>query len=416
MGTDCKSVGESLRRFESYSTHHAFPVSDPILAYRDRFVIDDPDLIYLDGNSLGRLPKATIATLLHAVEVQWGQRLIRGWNEAWLDAPRRIATRVANILGVQSDEVVMSDSTSVNLYKLAYAALEAKPDRRIILTDTENFPSDVYLLQGLAQRLDRELKIVPPEQVVNSLTEKVALVSLSQVAFRTGAAYDVEAVTAATHAVGALILWDLSHSVGALPTPIAAADLAVGCTYKHLHGGPGAPAFLYVRRDLQEALANPIQGWFGQHNAFDFDLTYAPASGISRYQVGTPPILSLLGCEAGIALVEEVGIYEIRQQSLRQTQFIIDALGGEFEILTPREEARRGAHVTLSHPEAWRIVSALIEQENVIPDFRAPNGVRLGPAPLYTSMDELAEAAVRLGKVMKTRSYEKFDSDRPAVT
>jgi kynureninase len=358
-----------------------------------------------------------------AVELQWGERLIRAWNESWLSLPARIAGRIARILGVDEEEVALCDSTSVNLYKLAFGAIQSQPGRNVIVTDAENFPSDVYLLSGLAQQMHCELRIVDPDRLVESFDKNVALVSLSQVAFRTGAAYDMVAVTQAAHRHGILVLWDLSHSVGVIPTPLreCGADLAVGCTYKHLHGGPGSPAFLYVRTDLQDRIRNPIQGWFGQQNAFDFSLEYQPSVGIGRYQVGTPPMLSVVGCEAGIALVEEAGIAAIRERSLDQTQQFIDGFDRRlanlgFSLLTPRSAAERGAHVTFGHPEAWRIVRSLIEDENVIPDFRAPYGIRLGPAPLYTTDQEIDRAMDAIVNILRSGKHLRFNSERPPVT
>ena len=396
---------------------------NPLDSFRERFVFADPNLIYMDGNSLGRLPKDAVQAVSNAVEYQWGERLIRAWNDHWLSLPSQIAGRIARILEVDDDEIALADSTSVNLYKLAFGALQSQPQRKVILTDSENFPSDVYLLAGLAQQLDRELKVVEPSQLFEAFDENVALLSLSQVAFRTGAAYDMVAVTQAAHRHGILVLWDLSHSAGALPTPLKAsnADLAVGCTYKHLHGGPGAPAFLFVRRDLQERIHNPIQGWFGQRNAFDFGLQYHPAPGIARFQVGTPPILSVVGCQAGIGLVEEAGIRAIRTRSLEQTDRIISHFDARlqpfgFSLKTPRNHAERGAHVTLGHPEAWRIVRSLIEDENVIPDFRAPDGVRLGPAPLYTTDEEIDRAMDAIVNILQSGKHLRFNSERPPVT
>jgi kynureninase len=392
-------------------------------SFRDRFVITDPNVIYLDGNSLGRLPKTAISAVQHAVEQQWGDRLIRGWNEHWLNLPSEISGVLAAILGVAPDEVALSDSTSVNLYKLASGCLRSQPNRPVILTDTENFPSDLYLLQGIAKQLNRELQIIEPSKIANALSDEVALLSLSHVAFRSGFVFDMAKITKAAHDKGAMVLWDLSHSVGAVPTPLreSHADFAVGCTYKHLHGGPGSPAFLFVRRDLQTTIENPIQGWFGQQSAFDFGLQYQPAEGIARFQVGTPPILSVVGCQTGINLVAEAGIDAIRTRSLQQTDRIIghfdarlEPLG--FSLLTPRNQTERGAHVTLGHPDAWRIVRSLIEDENVIPDFRAPDGVRLGPAPLYTTDDEIDRAIDAIVNILHSGKHLRFNSERPPVT
>ncbi|MDW8269997.1 MAG: aminotransferase class V-fold PLP-dependent enzyme, partial [Anaerolineae bacterium] len=313
----------------------ALDASDPLARFRERFVIADPGLVYLDGNSLGRLPRVTAELAATVVERQWGERLIRSWNEGWLEAPARVGAKIARLIGAAADEVIVADSTSVNLFKLVVAALLHRAGRHRILSDDLQFPSDLYILQGIVSLLGgrHRLEIVPSpdgihgpvEALTARLDDDVALVVLSHTAYKSGYTYDLAALTQAAHAVGALILWDLSHSVGALPIDLTAvgADLAVGCTYKYLNGGPGAPAFLYVRRDLQEVLHNPISGWMGSAAAFDFALDYRPAAGLRRFLTGTPSIVSLSLIEPGVDLLLEAGMEAVRAKSVRQTAYFI---------------------------------------------------------------------------------------------
>ena len=406
---------------------------DTLARFRDEFVIDDSALIYLDGNSLGRLPKRSIARLREMIEKEWGRRLIRGWNEGWFTAPQRIGAKIAQLLGAQAGEVIVSDSTSVNLFKLVVAALRARPRRCKVVTDDLNFPSDLYVLQGALHLAgsDYRLEIVRSEDeltvsrgaLAGAIDDQTALVSLSHTAFKSGFVYDLHGVTEMAHRAGALMLWDVSHSVGAMPLALrdANADLAVGCTYKYLNGGPGAPAFLYARSDLQESLLSPIWGWFGQTGQFDFELDYRPAPGITRFLAGTPPMLSLAAIEPGVDLLIEAGLDRLRAKSVRQTEYLIglweallQPLG--FTLNSPRESARRGSHVSLGHPDALRIDRALIEDVRVLPDFRSPDNLRLGLAPIYTSFAEIHEAVMRLKRVMDDRLYEKYPTERPAVT
>ncbi len=406
---------------------------DTLARFRAEFVIDDPSLIYLDGNSLGRLPHRTRALIQDYVDHRWGQRLIRGWNEGWLELGERIGGKIARLIGAQSDEVVVAESTSTNLFKLATAALKARPGRRKIVTDDLNFPSDLYIFQGIVELLDagHRLEIVrspdgihgPVEGLAAAIDEDTALVSLSHTVFKSAYTYDMAAITQMAHQAGALTLWDLSHAAGAVPVDLngANADLAVGCSYKYLNGGPGAPAFLYVRRDLQASLRNPISGWYGQASPFDFGLAYQPADGLRRMLTGTPPVLSLAGIEPGVDLLLEAGMDRLRAKSLQQSEYLImlheamlQPLG--FRLNSPREAARRGSHISLGHPEGWRINRALIEQMQVLPDFRAPDNIRLGITPLYTTFDEIHQAVQRLRTVVVERLYEQYPAERPAVT
>lgn len=403
---------------------------DPLAPYRARFVVDDPDLIYLDGNSLGRLPRDTVAQARHLLEHGWGHRLIRGWNDGWIDIQERIGDKIAQLLGASPGEVAISDSTSTNLYKLALAALRARPGRTKIVTDDLNFPSDVYIFQGLS-RDALHIQIVkspdgihgPVESLLAAIDEDTALVSLSHTVFKSAYTYDMAAITAHAHRMGALTLWDLSHSAGSVIVELnkSNADLAVGCTYKYLNGGPGAPAFLYVRKDLQDELTNPISGWFGQKNAFAFGLNYEPASGIRRFLTGTPPILSIAPIETGVDILLEAGMARLREKSVRQTEYLIELWRDQlaplgFTMNSPADPAWRGSHISLGHPDAWRIDQALIEEMNVLPDFRKPDNLRLGITPLYTTFSEIHEAVMRMKRVVEEKLYEKYDAGAGGVT
>lgn len=406
---------------------------DELAAFRARFIIDEPDLIYLDGNSLGRLPGETVEQMQQTVEALWGSRLIRGWNEGWITLQEEIGGKIARLVGAQFDEVAIADSTSVNLYKLALAALVARPDRHKIITDDLNFPSDIYVLQSVAKLAGRPCKIQvipspdgiygPLDGLRAAIDDDTALVSLSHTAFKSSYTYDMSAVTALAHAAGAMMLWDLSHSAGAVPCLLnqANVDLAVGCTYKYLNGGPGAPAFLYVRRDLQTLLQNPITGWMGQKDMFKFDLTYAPAVGLRRFFTGTPPILSVSAIEAGVDLLLEAGIDRLRAKSVRQTEYFIDLWAAwlaplGFTLNSPREANLRGSHISLGHVEGWRIDQALIHDMNVLPDFRKPDNIRFGITPLYTSFADIYTALDRLRTVVVERLYEKYSRDDAFVS
>ena len=406
--------------------------ADPLARFREEFVIEAPDLLYMDGNSLGRLPRRAVDGLAEVVREQWGQRLIRSWGEGWFTAPQRVGEKIARLVGAAPGQVIAGDSTSVNLYKLAMAALALRPDRPTLLTDSLNFPSDVYILQGCCQTLAgrHRLKIVEQPTgfadsapVLDAINEETALVVLSHTVFKSGAVYDAEAITRRAHEAGTLVLWDLSHSVGAVEVALDAwgADFAAGCTYKYLNGGPGAPAFLYVRSGLQDQAVSPIWGWFGEASPFAFDLDYHPAPGIERFLAGTPPVLSLAAAECGVDLLLEAGIERLREKSVRQTEYLIalfDAylapLG--FTLGTPRDAERRGSHVSIRHPEGYRINRALIEEMDVIPDFREPDNIRLGIAPIYTRYVEIWDTVERIGRVVREKRYAKYPEDRARVT
>ncbi|MEV1289703.1 kynureninase [Micromonospora sp. NPDC049679] len=404
--------------------------ADPLAAFRERFVIADPDVVYLDGNSLGRLPKATRERLHQVIDREWGVELIRGWDR-WMTLAREVGDVLAGrVLEAEPGEVVLADSTSVNLYKLAVAACDARPGRGVIVTDDDNFPTDQYILQGLAAARGLELRVVRSDldagvsrdDVVAALDTDVALVSLSHVAYRSGAVADLAGITAAAHAVGALTLWDVSHSAGSIHVPLRSSgvDLAVGCTYKHLNGGPGAPAFLYVRTELQSALRQPIWGWFGQREQFDMAGSYQPAESVERFLVGTPPVLGGYGALEGARITAEAGIAAIAAKGAALGSYAIELVdrwltGHSFALASPRDDERRGAHVTLHHPQAWQISQALRAAE-VIPDFRTPDRLRIGFAPLYTRFTDVHTGFARLRDIMESGSYTAFPAERSRVT
>jgi kynureninase len=406
---------------------------DPLAHFRARFVITEPDLIYMDGNSLGRLPKATVLLAEDLVLHQWGTRLIRSWNEGWFTAPERIGAKIARLIGAQPDEVIVADSTSINLFKLVVSALRYQQGRTRILTDNLNFPSDLYILQGAIDLLAKQhqLDIVPSLDAIHgpvaglqaALDQGTALVTLSHTTFKSGYTYDMGAITAAAHVVGAMVLWDLSHSVGSVPLDLNAAqvDLAIGCTYKYLNGGPGAPAFLYIRRDLQERLGNPIAGWMGQKDLFRLELAYQREMGMRGFLTGTPPMLSLALIEPGVDLLLEAGLATLRAKSELQSAYFIELwemllapLG--FTLNSPRDVGLRGSHISLGHVEGLRIDLTLLNDMGVLPDFRAPDNIRLGIAPLYTSFGDIHAIVMRLRHIVLEKLYEKYPNEVPIVT
>lgn len=410
---------------------------DELAAFRDEFVIDDPNVIYLEGNSLGRLPKRTIPFMREAIEHGWGARLIRIWNEGWIRTPTELGAKIAKLVGAQPNEIIVAETTSINLFKLVVAALRARADRSKIVSDVFNFPSDLYIIQGVIELLGgkHRLELIPsadsisiaPQDVTAAIDEDTALVCLTHVAFKSAFMYDLAEVTEEAHRAGALALWDLSHSVGAVPLDLnsADADLAVGCTYKYLNGGPGAPAFLYVREDLQKKLTQPIWGWFASQKPFAFDLEYAAADDMRRFWISTPPMLSMKAIEPAVDIVLAAGIDRLRAKSVRQTEYLIflaeqwlTALG--FSVGTPRQSALRGSHVSLRHAEAYRISRALIEAEpqaiKVIPDFREPDNIRLGIAPLYNTFSEIHRALSRMRHIVSEQVYEEYSTELSAVT
>jgi kynureninase len=406
---------------------------DTLAGFRERFYIPDPDLIYLDGNSLGRPPEKALEIAADLTASAWGNRLIRAWGEGWLNMPEHIGGKLAQLLGAKSGEIIIADSTSTNLFKLVVAALQFQQGRTKIITDDLNFPSDIYILEGAIKLLGEghQLEIVPSpdgihgpvEEIITQIDEHTALVTLSLTAFKSGYTYDLPTLTRAAHDAGAFVLWDLSHSAGAVPIDLNAAhvDLAVGCTYKYLNGGPGAPAYLYIREDLQNRLDNPIPGWMGSADMFDFNLSYNPDPTLRHFITSTPPIVSMALIEPGVDLLLEAGMEAVREKSVKQTEYLIGLweamlkdLG--FTLNSPADPARRGSHVSIGHPEGLGIDLALIHEMNVIPDFREPDNIRLGFAPLYTTFTEIHETVMRLQKIVTEKLHKKYDQDRPTVT
>lgn len=401
---------------------HPLDASDPLAPYRSRFVIADEDVVYLDGNSLGRMPVEAAEILERTARHEWADGLVRSWHE-WIDLPARIGADIARLVGARADEVVMSDQTSINLFKLAAGAVT--PERPDIVTDTTNFPSDIYVLREIAERAGGRLRLVSSDELTGPtadaiaphLDDAVGLVSVSHVAFKSGAITDLASITELAHRHGAMVLFDCSHSVGALPIGLTDidADLAIGCTYKHCNGGPGAPAFLYVRRDLQERITQPIHGWWGHDTMFAFDTDYTPAADMRRFQTGTPAILSMRAAQPGIAMVGDAGIEAIREKGVVLGDLLeagydqrLAPLGYSFG--SPRGAINRGHHLSLRHPEGHRITKALIARK-VIPDFRAPDNIRIGISPLYQRHAEMQVAVEALGEVVETESYLEFDAD-----
>lgn len=432
----------------SLSFAHHLDSQDPLASYREGFVITDPNLIYLDGNSLGRMPKAAAERSKQIVDEEWGHDIIRGWNKGWWDAPQRVGDKIGGLIGAAPGQTLVSDTVSLNLFKLATSALTLQPDRKKIITDTFNFPSDLYILQGMVKLLDAEspspsgrgvrgegkyeiLRIgatdndITPDLAAleSAIDENTALVTLSHVVFKSGYLYDMRRITDLVHAKGALVLWDLSHSVGSVPIALddCNADFAIGCTYKYLNGGPGAPAFFYVNKNIQEKLSSPIWGWWGRKNPFDFDLDYQPAPGVQRFMVGTQPMISLLTMEAALEPLLQAGMDALRAKSILMTDFAsflteswLVPFG--FSLGSPIDSAMRGSHISIRHPEGYRINRALIEEMNVIPDFRAPDNLRLGFAPLYLSFADVWEGFDRIRRVMEVKRYEKYPLQKLTVT
>lgn len=418
----------------TFSTDRAFAeksdAADPLASFRDRFASDDPSLIYLDGNSLGMLPLATAERLAHLVRREWGTGLIRSWDQ-WIDLPRRAGDLLGeHLLGAAPGQLLVCDSTTLNLYKLARAVLEARPGRRVIVTDDDNFPTDRYVLAGAAAERGAQLRLihtdmdtgVSEEAVAAAVDDATALVSLSHVSYRSGALADMPGITRLVHDRGGLMLWDLCHAVGSVPVELDACgvDLAVGCSYKYLNAGPGAPAFLYVSEALQEGLRQPIQGWFSQRDQFAMGPVYDPVPGMGRFLTGSPDIIGTAAVEEGAGLLAEAGIHRLRDKGMRLTGYLtaladawLAPLG--FALASPRDAASRGSHVCLRHPEAWRISQALIKA-GVIGDYRTPGRLRLGLAPITTRYTDVWDALDTTRRITQDKLYEEFPPDPARIT
>ncbi len=415
--------------------------ADPLAPHRNAFALPD-GVIYLDGNSLGPLPRATPARLREVAEREWGEGLIRSWNTAgWIEAPRRVGAKIARLVGARPDELICADSTSINLFKVLAAALAlqaARPQvstnaRRVILSERGNFPTDLYVAQGLARLLgDRyELKLVEFGDVAAAIDERVAVLLLTHVNYRSGAMHDMAALTRRAHDAGALAIWDLAHSAGAVQVDlnVADADFAVGCGYKYLNGGPGAPAFVFVaRRHLaalaDEQFAQPLAGWIGHRAPFEFAPAYAPAPGIDRFAVGTPSILALAALDCGVDTVLAAGVDALRAKSVALTELFITLVeqrcaGHGLALVTPREARARGSQVSFAHEHAWPVVQALIARpgRSVIGDFRAPDVLRFGFAPLYVRFVDVWDAVEALREVLAARAWDRPEfKQRKTVT
>jgi kynureninase len=386
----------------------ALDAQDPLTGFRDRF-LSDAATIYLDGNSMGRLPKEALPRLREMAEHEWGNILVRGWTESgWMESPLRVGDRIAQMVGASPGEVLVADTTSVGLFRLMTSVLRARPQRRVIVTEWSNFPTDLYIAQGVAELLGCEVRAVERDSLGDALDTDTALLMLTEVDFRTGARHDMGTLTAAAHAAGALVLWDLSHSAGAVEVQLNHhhVDLAVGCGYKYLNGGPGSPAFLYVATALQQELRNPIQGWLGHDNPFLFDSEYRRAAGIRGWMSGSPPVLAIGALAVGIDIQLEAGAHAVGAKAGLLTEVFMSLartrlcpLG--FEVATPAEPERRGAQVSLRHPDGLAIVRAVADR-GVIGDFRPPDLCRFGLAPLYTRFIDLWDAVERIADVVET--------------
>jgi kynureninase len=399
--------------------------ADPLAAFRDEFVLPD-GLIYLDGNSLGALPARTAEQVQHVVTQEWGQGLIRSWNEAgWFDKPRTLGDRVGRLIGAGPGQVVVCDSTSVNVFKALTAALGLRPGRHAVVGDRDNFPTDLYMMQGATRALggyEQRLIAADGPQLADVLDEGVAAVVLTHVDYRTGRMYDMAAVTAQVQAAGALMIWDLCHSVGALPVDLdgCGADFAVGCTYKYVNGGPGSPAFVYVASRHQEAASQPLSGWHGHADPFAFTPDYEPAVGVSRFLIGTPPLLSYAGLEASLEIWDRVDLVALRTKSLALTDLFIELVearvGEHVRVVTPRDQTVRGSQVSMRHQDGFAAMQAMIER-GVIGDFRAPDLMRFGFTPLYLGYADVWDAVDVLTDVLTSQVWrEPRFATRHAVT
>jgi kynureninase len=386
--------------------------SDPLAFARERFRLPE-GVIYLDGNSLGALPVATPAALAKTAERQWGEDLIASWNtHGWIDWPTAIAAKLAPIVGAKPSELLIADSTSVCLFKLLAAAVRARPGRNKIVTQEASFPTDLYVAQGLCGMLGLRLEAMPAEQVLDAIDDQTAVVSLTHVDYKSAALYDMRAINEAAHAAGALVVWDLCHSAGAIEVDLGAtgSDLAVGCGYKYLNGGPGAPAFIYVAERLQDELTNPLQGWMGHAEPFAFVDEYRPARGILKFLTGTPSILAMAALDAGLATFDGIAIADVQAKSRKLSQLFVDEVearcGGEVRLTSPRDAAQRGSHVVFAHPEGYAVMQALIAR-GVVGDFRAPDLMRFGFTPLYASYSEMVRAAEILADILASREWDQ---------
>ncbi|MEN0039916.1 MAG: kynureninase [Pseudomonadota bacterium] len=391
--------------------------------FRDHFQLPD-GIAYLDGNSLGPLPKTVPDALDQVLREEWGTMAIGGWNRAgWMAQPTILGDGIARLIGAPTGSVTTGDTLSIKVYQALASALSLIPGRRVVLSDSGNFPTDLYMANGLLKSLDKahELRVVAPEDVLNAITDEIAVVMLTQVDYRTGRKHDMAAITAKAHEMGAMVIWDLAHSAGAVPVDLTGceADFAVGCTYKYLNGGPGAPAFIYVRGDHAERCEPALAGWLGHEAPFAFDLDYRPGAGIERFRVGTPPVLQMAALQASMEIWAQVGIQDIREQSIALSQQFIALVEAECPDLTlasPGDPTERGSQVSFAFEHGYAVMQALIA-EGVVGDFRAPNLIRFGFAPLYNTVEDVDRAVDTLVDIMTKRTWDKPEfHQRKAVT
>ena len=395
--------------------------ADPLAGFRERFHVPE-GVIYLDGNSLGCLPRATPAAMARVVEKEWGEGLIRSWNDAgWFELGVRVGGKIAPLVGAQPHEVIACDSTSVNLFKLIAAGLQMRPGRKVILSEPGNFPTDLYMIEGLERQGLAERRLTPRERLIEALDEDVAVLMLTHAHYKTGEVFDMAALTKAAQDAGALVLWDLSHSTGALPVDLnaAGADFAVGCGYKYLCGGPGAPAFAFVAERHHADLQQPLTGWFGHARPFAFTDEYEDAPGIEQLQCGTQPILGLTSLEVGVDLIAEIGVDRLYAKSRALSEFFLEVLqehGVDLPLVSPADSDARGSQLSFRHAHAYRLCQALIAR-GVIGDFRDPDILRLGFAPAYLRFADTAEAARHLAEVLESGEWQREEfGQRSAVT
>jgi kynureninase len=374
-------------------------------------------ITYLDGNSLGPMPKAAKARVADMMADEWSEMLITGWNKAgWFDQPRKVGDRIARLIGAGTGQVVMGDTLSIKVFQAVSAARALRPDRRVILSDSGNFPSDLYVAQGLADAVDAELRVVAPEDVADAIDEDIAVLMITEVDYRTGRRHDMAGLTAKAHAAGVLTVWDLAHSAGAVDVDLtgADADFAVGCTYKYLNGGPGSPAFIWTHPRHAEVVQPILQGWMGHAAPFAFDLDYRPAGGIDRMRVGTPPVIAMTALEAALDIWDGVDMSDLRARSIQLSEAFIagvEANCPDVTLHSPRDHEQRGSQVGFRHPHAYAVMQALIAQ-GVIGDFRAPDVLRFGFAPLYNDLDDVARAVDVLAGILRDASWDHADFHR----
>ena len=403
----------------------AMDKEESLKSFRDQFELPD-GMVYLDGNSLGAQPKAALDVAVDVVKRQWGRDLIKSWNTAgWFEMPYKLGDKLARLLGADQGEMLVTDSTGINLYKTLALATKLNPDRSVILMESDNFPTDVYMAQGLIEQLGRShtLKLVPGDEIMNAIDDTIACVSITQVNYKTGRLLDMAAITAKAHACGVLTIWDLCHSAGALPVDLNAcnADFAVGCTYKYLNGGPGSPAFIFVAKRHQNKATQPLSGWWGHKDPFAFNRDYEASSGISQMASGTQPITSMAMVDCGLNMFLDADMAEIRKKSTALCDLFIELVesrcgGYGFELNSPRDGTKRGSQVSFNHASGYAIVKALIAR-GVIGDFRAPANMRFGFAPLYIRYVDVWDAVEHLRDIMASEEWEKdIYSKQDAVT